>query len=160
MPAPRDADARWRRAAASLSPDLVLVAAMEITHPSIDDPIRAVNDGEQRTIEGEIYAPLRFGARLVSDVEGEVPRAEITMDNVGYELTRWLHATDGGSGARVRFMEVSIGAAVQVEWELSLRTHSMHAGERIVRAVIGFPRLHDLPAVVVRHDQARSPGLF
>ena len=160
MPAPRDADARWRRAAASLSPDLVLVAAMEITHPSIDEPIRAVNDGEQRTIEGEIYAPLRFSARLVSDVEGEVPRAEITMDNVGYGLTRWLHATNGGNDARVRFMEVSIGDAARVEWELSLRTHSMHAGERIVRAVIGFPRLHDLPAVVVRHDQARSPGLF
>ena len=160
MPAPRDADARWRRAAASLSPDLVLVAAMEITHPSIDDPIRAVNDGEQRTIEGEIYAPLRFGARLVSDVEGEVPRAEITMDNVGYDLTRWLHVTNGGSDARARFMEVSIGDVVRVEWELSLRTHSMHAGERIVRAVIGFPRLHDTPAVVARHDQAHSPGLF
>lgn len=160
MVAPRDADARWRRAAASLSPDLVLVAAMEITHPTIEEHIRVVNDAEQRTIEGETYAPLRFGARLVSDVEGEVPRAEITVDNVGYVLTRWIHATDGGAGARIRFMEVSIGAATQVEWDLSLRVHSMHADERIIRATIGFPRLHEIPAVVVRHDQAHSPGLF
>ena len=159
MTAPRDADARWRRAVASLAPDVLLVEAAEITHPDVPDPIRIVNDVAEQVIEGHRYAPLRWRSRLVSDVEGEVPRAEIELDNVGTPLTEWVHAAEGGAGARLRVMGVSLGTPPEVEWELALRVHSVTLDPDRVRARLGYLRVRDLPAVVARHDSTRSPGI-
>ena len=160
MPPPLDADARWRRAVESLSPDLVTVTALEITHPDSPAPIRVVNDTVARYVEGERFDALAFDARLVQDVEGEVPSAELAIDNVGEALTTWIQASGGGSGARVRVMEVSLGDEVRIEWDLTFRVLSVRMTRREIRARIGYRRLHDEPAVVARHDPRHSPGLF
>ena len=161
MPAPRDADARWRRAVESLSPELVTAPALEITHPDVPDPIRVAAHTEAVWIEGHRFEPLAFRVRLVQDVEGEVPSAELAVDNVGAVLTRWIHASRGGAGARVRAMEVSLGDdAIRVEWEVAFRVLSLTLDRREVRARIGYAPLHDVHAVAARHDAKRSPGLF
>lgn len=159
MTAPRDADARWRRTAASLSPAGETVAALVITHPDVTDPVRVVNNTVDIVIEGHLHQALRWEAVLVSDVEGEPPHAEIVMDNVGYELTRWIDEAQGGAGARVRIMEASLGEEVRVEWELALRVHSVTVDQARIRARLGYPALQDVPVVAVRHDGAHSPGL-
>ena len=160
MPAPLDADARWRRAVESLSPDLVTVTALEITHPDSRGAVRVVNDTVDRYIESERFVALAFSARLVQDVEGEVPSAELAIDNVGEALTTWIHASGGGGGARVRVMEVSLGDEIRVEWDLTFRVIAVRMSQREIRARIGYRRLHDEPAVVARHDPRHSPGLF
>ena len=160
MAGPRDAAARWRRAAASLSPDLALIAALEIRHPDVPEPVRVVNDLVERVIEGARYTPLRWEPRLVSDVEGEAPHAEIEMDNVGAPLTGWVHASRGGSGATVRVLDVSVGDEVRVEWELTLRVHSVTIEQQRVRARLGYVRLSDRPVASQRLDESHAPGLF
>ena len=160
MTAPRDADRRWRRAVESLSPDLLTVTALEITHPNVPNPIRVAASTEVVWIEGHRYHPLAFRARLVQDVEGEVPSAEIAIDNAGDALTRWIHASRGGAGAHVRALEASLGDDVRVEWELPFRVLSLTLNRREIRARIGYAPLHDTHAVSARHDTKRSPGLF
>ena len=162
MTAPRDANERWRRAVESLAPSLVVVPALAISHPDAPATIRIIRDTSERVIEGERYAPVRFDGRLVTDIEGEPPHAEIRIVNVGWEITRWIETSGGGYGAAVRVMEASIAAdgSAVVEWELHLRALSITADQAEVRARVGYTRLDWLPAVVARHDQRRSPGLI
>ena len=162
MTAPTDAGTRWHRAATALSPSTLLVSALEITHPDVPAPVRAVNDTVERVIEGHTYPAVRFEPRLTDDVEGRAPRAELAIDNVGHVLTQWVELSQGGSGARVRMLEVSVtppGAPV-VEWELTLTAESMRVDRDRVVARIGFPTLRGRAAVIARHDPDRSPGLF
>ena len=125
----------------------------------MEDPIRLVNDLAEHVIEGHRYAPLRWRTRLVSDVEGQAPRAEIELDNVGAALTDWVHAAQGGDRARIRVMGVSLGPPPVVEWELGFRIHSVTLDSDRVRARLGFPRLRDRPAIAARHDSDHSPGV-
>ncbi len=157
--APRDAGAKWRRAMAALAPDVVVVEAMEISHPMADDLIRIVNDTEGHVIDDEDFAPIRFGARLGSDVEGEAPRAQIEIGNVGRELTEWVERLDGGAGGTVRLLEVSLYQVPIIEWEVRLRVESIRIGTPHVQLLLGMPRLGETPAVAARHDDRRSPGL-
>lgn len=162
MTAPRDASANWHRAATALSPKTLLVSALEITHPAVPDPVRAVNDTVEREIEGNTYPAVRFQPRLADDVEGRAPRAELAIDNVGHVLTQWVELSDGGAGARMRMMEVSVSPPDPpvVEWELTLTAESMRVGRDRVSARIGFPSFRGRAAVIARHDPDRSPGLF
>ena len=41
----------------------------------------------------------RFSARLADDADGQAPRAELVIDNVGNALTQWVELSDGGNGA-------------------------------------------------------------
>ena len=162
MTAPRDASTDWHRAATALSPSTLLVAAIEITHPAVPDPIRAVNDTVAREFEGNTYPAVRFQPRLADDVEGRTPRSELAIDNVGHELTQWVELSRGGAGARVRMMEVSVSSpdAPIVEWELTMTSESMRVDRDRVVARIGFASFRGRAAVIARHDPTRSPGLF
>ena len=164
MTAPREASERWRRAARALAPTRVLLIALEITHPDAPGPIRVVNDVADREIEGKTYVALRFGARLASDTEGQPPRAELVLDNVGRVVTQWIEVARGGAGAVVRLIQVSVDpddpASAEVEWEQTLHVQSMQVDRAQVSARIGVPSLRGREAVIARHDPSRSPGLF
>ena len=162
MVAPRNADSRWHRAATALSPEAVLVNAVEITHPDVAAPVRAVNDTVSRVIEGNVYPALRFEPRLADDVEGRAPRAELAIDNAGQVLTQWVELSGGGAGAKVRLLEISVSPTRDpiVEWEMTLSAESMRVTQGRVVARIGFPSVRGRAAVIARHDPFRSPGLF
>ena len=165
MTAPRDAAERWRRAARALAPARALVAAVEISHPLAPSPIRAVNDTRGHTVEGHSYAALRFGLRIADDRDGQTPRAEIWIDNVGRVLTQWIEAARGGAGATVRVLQLSADPASPalasiIEWEQSLELIEVRVDRTQARGRLGFPSLRGRQAVIARHDPDRSPGLF
>lgn len=148
-----------RRAQRELSPDGVVLHALEITHPDVPAPVRVVNDAEDRTIDGETYTALRFGLRLAPDAEGRTPRAELVVDNVGRPLTQWIERSGGGSGSAVRVMEFLAGQS-SPEWELTLELANVHVDQQQVTASIGYEALLGRRSVRLRHDPETSPGLF
>ena len=152
----------WQQAIRAQSPETTVLIALVITHPDISRPIRVVNDTLGRTIDGENYLALRFGARLADDVEGQVPRAELVMDNVGAALTQWIDASGGGRGALVTLMSVSVASddTTTIEWSLDLDIVGMTVNHDRVVARLGFDPVLHRPAVQIRHDPAHSPGLF
>ena len=149
---------RYRRAQRALSPVDVTLTALEITHPDVPDPIRAVNDTAQRVIEGETYAPLRFEPRLVDDAEG-VPRAELTVVNVGRALTQWVERSGGGTGAQCRVLQVVAGEDVP-QYDVTLEVARMSVRNREVHVAIGYEPVFERRAVQLRHDPETSPGIF
>ena len=116
-------------------------------------------------------AAARFNARLADDADGQAPRAELVIDNVGNALTQWVEASDGGNGAVVKLMQVADRGVSprggphcpvdwSVEWSVELDVVGMRVSAQSVTARLGFDPMLHRPAVQVRHDPDHSPGLF
>ena len=151
---------RYRRAIRASAPADTLLTALELRHPAISTPVRVVNDTQERTIDGQDYVALRFGARFADDVEGQVPRAELVVDNVGRALMQWIERAEGGVGATVRVMQVLAIPDATPEWEMTLDVASVRADQERVVVGLGFDPLLGRSAVAMRHDPQTSPGLF
>lgn len=138
-------------------PPLVL---LEITHPNLPDPVRVVGDTQDLISNGQVYAAMGFRVRLPDEVQGQQPRAELAVDNVGRELMRWVEQSAGGRNARVRLMQVLRSHPDNIEWEISMYLNNLRATATEVSGELGFPRLLDVPAVQMRADPQTMPGIF
>lgn len=153
--------ARGRRAAAELAPADVIVAALEIRHPALADPIGVVQDTEPLTLGTLSCIPLAFRVRLAPDVDGRAPSAELALDNVGRELMRWVDAAQGGAGATMRVMQVLRTAEPpRIEWEVTTDVLAVRATQREVVVQLGYDPLLTRPAVLLRYEPHTAPGLF
>ena len=141
------------------SPERAVSFAVEISHSALPAPVRVVDDVAPRRIDGAEYAAVRFGVRLAQDAEGENPRAELVIDNVGRDLMQWIEAAGGAQGATARVMQVRRGES-DPDWEMTLDVTGVEADQAQVRAALGFDPLLGRAAVAVRHDPQTSPGLF
>ena len=148
---------RFDQASRAGAPDALVVTAVEITHPDVVTPVRAVNDAKDQTIGGDLFVAARFSGRLADDADGQVPRAELVIDNVGNVLTQWVELSDGGNGAVVKLLQAVDGV---VEWSVELDVVGMRVSTQSVTARLGFDPMLHRPAVQIRHDPDHSPGLF
>ncbi len=70
----------------------VPLVLLTITHPTLPEPIRLVNDattesGSTNLVRGgNTYVAYPFDIQLPSDVENEAPRARLTVSNVSREI--------------------------------------------------------------------------
>ena len=157
MPDLSSTSERFDQARRAGTPETPVFTALEIAHPDVAAPIRAVNDTQNKTIDGNQFVAARFSARLTDDAEGQVPQAELVIDNVGNALTRWVELSDGGNGATVKLMQATDD---DVEWSVELDVVGMRVTTQSVTARLGFDPMLHRPAVQIRHDPDHSPGLF
>ena len=148
---------RFDQASRAGTPEAPALTALEITHPDVVAPARAINDSIAHTVDGNHFPPARFRARLADDADGQAPRAELVIDNVGNVLTQWVELSDGGNGAVVKLMQVVNDV---VEWSVELDVVGMRVSTQSVTARLGFDPMLHRPAVQIRHDPDHSPGLF
>ena len=139
------------------TPEARVLTALEITHPDVPAPIRAVNDTKTHIIDGNWFVAARFSARLADDADGQAPRAELVIDNVGNVLTQWVELSDGANGATIKLMQI---ADDDVQWSVELDVVGMRVSTQSVTARLGFDPMLHRPAVQIRHDPDHSPGLF
>ena len=152
-----------REALIGLSPDDLILYALEITHPDLADAVRVVADGRAREIEGQTYMALAFSVRLARDEERRAPRAELRIDNAGRDIMIWLDRAGGGQGVGIRVMRCLADgdtAAQDPDWEAVFDVLLIRADQQSVTAIIGYDPLLDRPAVGLRHDPETSPALF
>ncbi|WP_374245326.1 DUF1833 family protein [Zoogloea sp.] len=138
-------------------PPLVL---LEITHEALPQPVRVVGDSQDLVSNGNVFVGMGFRVRLPDDVQGQQPRAELGVDNIGRELMQWIEQSAGGRNAKVRFMQVLRSAPDNIEWEISMYLNNVRATVSEVSGELGFPRLLDVPAVGIRADPQTMPGIF
>ncbi|WP_454683997.1 DUF1833 family protein [Ancylobacter moscoviensis] len=104
-----DIDAAWEEAEASCSTDFDTFNTLELQHLAIRDengderPVRLVEDVMARLLgieagarfnPGEVaeFRPAAFTSPFAELAQGQVPQAQITIDNVAREITPYLNA--------------------------------------------------------------------
>ncbi|MYG00235.1 DUF1833 domain-containing protein, partial [Candidatus Poribacteria bacterium] len=150
----------WDVGIRASAPEWGIQTALEIEHPDAAAPLRVVDATEDATIEGNRYIALRFEARMAHDDDSRAPQAEISMDNVGREATRWIEAAGGGAGATVRIIQLPDYPNAGIEWEMTLDVTKLSITSERITARLGFDTGLGRPAVAMRHDPQTTPGIF
>lgn len=82
-----------------LNADETPIVLIEITHPLITDTIRLVQDRCDVVSNGETYMAMSFNLQRQADVQGELPKVTLTVQNVGRSLVKWIDVSGGGKDA-------------------------------------------------------------
>src|SRR5690625_6037672 len=81
----------------AVSAEADLLVALEIHHEDLEEPIRVVNDTIDLDValwDGDEWQEIKFIAcpfdlSLPDDVDQQIPKATLTVDNICRELTQW-----------------------------------------------------------------------
>lgn len=133
---------------------------LEINHSGLSEPIRVVGDTQDITSGGFLYVAFPFAISLPDDFGGQLPKATLTIDNVGRELTSWLEASGGGRGATCTIRLVMRSAPDLVEYEIVMSLTNLAIDWKKVTGQLGYEDLLNRPAVQMQIRQDTAPGLF
>lgn len=157
---PRNYSLTARRRLSETSAAELPLFLLEISHVDLPEPVRVIGDSQDLASNGFVYVSMGFRITLPDERQGQQPRAELSVDNVGRELMQWVEGSAGGRGARVRIMQVLRSTPDVVEWEIEMDLSNIRANAREVTGELGFPHFLDMPAVQVRADYSTTPGIF
>ena len=143
----------------ALSGDAALIL-LEIHHSALSVPIRVVNNTEDIISNGETYIAMGFRVTLPDDFEAKIPRATLSVDNIGRELTQWIETAGGAEGATVRIMQVMPAALNVIEWEITLELSNITIVTWQVSGDLGFEDLMGKSAVPMVYNKHTAPGIF
>jgi len=133
---------------------------LEIEHPQLTTPIRIVNDTQDVVSNGDTFTAFAFRVSLPDDIDKQLPRARLSVDNVGRELVQWLDASAGGKGATVRVMQIMRDAPDLVEFEITLDLLNVSQTAAEVSAELGFDDTLNLAGLPISYRPDVAPGLF
>lgn len=133
---------------------------MEINHAELASPIRVVNDNQSITSNGNLYVGYPFNFVMPSDYENQLPKAKISIDNVGRELMQWIETSNGAGGATVKFSQIMRSRPNQIEWEISMSLFNVQVNQREISAELGFENLFAKPAISIQYRPENSAPLF
>lgn len=156
----RTYSAEYKSTLAKVSGEEAPLILLQIDHPELSAPVRVVNDTENITSNGNLFIAFPFSCTLPDDFENQLPRARISISNVGRDLMFWLETTDGGIGSTATFQQVMRSRPDQVEWEITMSLFNIVANNQEVSAELGFENLFGKPAIAINYRPENSAGLF
>lgn len=133
---------------------------LQIDHPDLGAPIRVVNDTQDVTCQGNLYQALAFNCSVPDDQQGQLPQAQLEVDNVGRDLTQWLEVSQGGLGATATLMEILRSNADIIEWQITMDMTGISITPQKVTATLSFLDTLNQQAVAVQYRPDTAPGLF
>lgn len=133
---------------------------LEIDHADLPSPIRVVNYSETITHLGNDFVPLAYQITPPGDFSQGLPRARLSVDNVGRDLTDWIEASNGARGASARLISVLPSAPNTVEWEITLALENVSMDFAQVAGDLAFKDVLNLPGVAISYTPATAPGLY
>jgi hypothetical protein len=133
---------------------------LQIDHSGLASPIRVVGDNNDITTAGNLYVAFPFSLSMPDDFDQRLPKATLTIDNVGRELTTWLEASGGGRGATCTIRLVMRAAPNVIEYEIVMDLTNLAIDWQRVSGQLGFEDLLNRPAVQLQIRQDTAPGLF
>lgn len=132
---------------------------LKLEHPSIST-VFVVNDTRDWTISGQTWVGLPFRFQLPQQTQGEAPRAQIALDNVGLGLAAALEQLTPGAALQATLALVSRKAPTTVEYSFTAPLSSVSVTVPSITATVGNDDAMRAPAVKLRYDPTTSPGLF
>jgi hypothetical protein len=136
------------------------VYLLEITHAQLAQPIRVVNDTQDITSNGNTFIAMAFRVSLPDNFAQQMPRARLSIDNIGRELTQWLEASNGGAGATVRIMQVMRDAPNVIEADFTLDLLNVSQNMMEVSGELGYEDTLNRPGMVATYRPENTPSIF
>jgi hypothetical protein len=156
----RTYSAQYKSTLAKVSGEETPRILLQINHPALTNPIRVINDTLNLTSNGFEYIAFPFEVTLPDDFENKLPKATLSINNVGKDLMFWIESTAGGQGSTATFSQVMRSRPNQIEWSISMSLFNVMATNLDVSAELGFENLFAKPAVSIQYRPTNSPGLF
>ena len=156
----RDYSADYKSTLAQVSASEAPLILLEIDHAELVSPIYDVNDTKNVTSNGNEYIAFPFQCKLPDDFENQLPKATISITNVGKELMYWIETTSGGKDSTCTFKQILRSNPDLVEWEITMSLFNVQVDVQNVSAELGFENLFSKPAISMRYRPDNSPGLF
>lgn len=152
--------AAYKSTLAQVSAPEAPLILLEITHPDLTQPVRVVNDTVDVLSTGNNYIAYPFRVTLPDDVENTLPKAKLSIDNVGKDLMYWIEKSGGGTGSSVRFIQIMRSRPNLIEWEITMALSNVQATMQEISAELGFENLFAKPAIRFQYRPENSPGIF
>lgn len=133
---------------------------LELKSDSFAEPLRIVNDNQDWTSNGVLYTAFPFSIRLPDDVEGQAPRAQIVVGNVGLPLTEDLEALGPNELVTATIRITDRADPNVIEHTLILPLTQVSVTSQAVSASAGVDYLMRQQAVRLRYTPYISPGVF
>lgn len=157
---PRHLSANYKSTLGKVSPEETPKVLLEISHEALETPVRVINDTDDITSSGELYVACPFKCVMPDDFENQLPKAKLSVDNVGRDLMHWVETSGGGEGATVRFQQIMRSRPDAVEWEIDLNLYNVTANQMEVGADLGYDNLFSRPAILMQFRPDNSPGMY
>ena len=156
----RNFSAAARENLLATSADEPFLVLLEITHADLAVPVRVVNDTQAMTSNGIEFIGCPFTVTLPDDVAGQMPQAQLEVDNIGRDLTQWLEFSRGGQGARCRIIQVMRSDPDTIEFDMTLDLTNMKITNETVSGSLGFENMLNRTGTIPTFTPQNAPGLW
>lgn len=136
------------------------VMLLEIEHADLPAPVRVVNHSESINHLGNVFQPVAYNITPPGDFSQGLPRAGLSIDNIGKELVDWIEGSYGGRGATARLIQVLPSSPNDIEWDLTMNLDNISMTMMQVTADLTFDDVLNLPGIALTFRPDVAPGLF
>lgn len=149
----------------ALSPPEHPFVLLKIEH-SIATPLRLINDTQDFVFQGERYIAAGFRCVWVDDVEGQLPKASLQIDNTTNLFSRLFEQTAGMRGMKVTMTEALRSNPDLIERRIQLDVDTVSMTAEAVQLGLGFEDILNKSAINLTYRPPTTagargfPGLF
>ena len=136
------------------------VILLEITNVILSGTIRVARAAKDIRSNGNDYPACWFECSLPDDLQEQLPRAKLEIDNVGRSLTRWLEQLQGAPETKVRFILVQESNPDFIEWDIVMDLMNLTVNRKKITGNLGFNDTLNQRCVNVLYRPNNAPGLF
>lgn len=143
-----------------LNADEMLLVLLEITHPYLSIPLRVVNDNQDIVSNGNNFLAMPFGLKRQDDIQGELPKVDLSISNVGRTITKWIDSSGGGRDAQISIILVRRSSPDLIEERLTLGIEKVSITTEVINFTLIVQNNLVKRAMKYTYDTKRTPGLF
>jgi len=133
---------------------------LEITHPQISGTIRLVKDNKEVVSGGETFNAISFDFKRQDDIQGEVPKVSLVIQNVGRSLVKWIDQSGGGKGAEITALLIRRSTPNTIEERIKLQIERIAITSTVVSFTLVIQNNLIRRGIKYIYNTSRAPGLF
>ena len=137
-----------------------VIILLEITHPLITETIRLVRDNCDVVSNGNTYNAMSFDFKRQDDVQGEVPKVNLIVQNVGRSLVKWIDQSGGGKDAEIKALLIRRSTPNMIEETVKLQIERISITSTSVSFNLVVQNNLIRRGIKYIYNIQRSPGFF
>lgn len=137
----------------------VFLCLLQISHESLGTPIRVVANNEDVIHNGDIYTAFPFEINLPDEREGEMPRVQLTIDNVDGTILAALRSINTPPTVDLKVVLASSPDVAEAQ-ALSMLLKDFEYDATTITGTLAFETLLGIEVPGYRFRPDTHPGLY